>query len=323
VNSLSVSNLRVEIAQPGATVTPVDNVSFAVARGEVLGIAGESGSGKSLTLKALVGLTPHQSQVSGVLQVDLDGRGLTPYRPDRVRGRGISMVFQDPMTALNPTMRVGDQVAIGLRARQSVSRTIAGRQAAELLGSLGVPDPARRARMWPHELSGGMRQRVMIAMALSTDPRILLCDEPTTALDVSVQDQVLALLLRVREDHQLSIVFVSHDLAVLHQICDRLLVLYAGRVMETGPVDAVVAAPTHPYTAALVESMPSMAYRTARLASIPGQPPDPTGLPAGCRFAPRCPHAVDVCATAGHMLVPSSTHQLSACVRASEIRVAR
>lgn len=317
---LSVRNLRVTIGQGGSEVSPVDDVSFDVGRGEIVGIAGESGSGKSLTLRSIIGLLPNGANNTGEALLDLDRTGLAPYDPAAVRGRGISFVFQEPMTALNPTMRVGELISLGLRHHDGSTKRAARRAAVQLMTDVGIPDPQRRADMWPHQLSGGLRQRVMIAVALSTNPRLLLCDEPTTALDVSVQDQILALLHRIREQREVSIVFVSHDLAVLGELCDRLAIMYAGRIMETGSVSTLLSASRHPYTHVLMRSMPSIDQADGRLATIPGQPPDPTAFPAGCRFAPRCPHADTTCAVADHTLVAldepvrDSTRHESACI---------
>jgi oligopeptide/dipeptide ABC transporter ATP-binding protein len=311
---LSVNNLRLEIRRKHDTIVPVDDVSFEVGRGEIVGVAGESGSGKSLTLKALIGMTPHDSTCSGELLLDLHGTGLAAYRPADVRGHGVSFVFQEPMTALNPTMRVGDLIAQGPRSHEGLSKRAARARTLELMNDVGIPDPHKRAEMWPHQLSGGLRQRVMIAVALSTTPTLLLCDEPTTALDVSVQDQILALLHRIREQRGISIVFVSHDLAVLGELCDRLVVMYAGRVVETGAVNDVFAAPHHPYTDALTRAMPSLDADDGPLTTIPGQPPDPTAFPSGCRFAPRCPLADDACRIAEHRLTIAGTNRTTACI---------
>lgn len=316
---LSVNHLRLEIRRANDTIVPVDDVSFEVGRGEIVGIAGESGSGKSLTLKALIGLTPPDTICTGSLLIDLGGTGLAEYRPADVRGRGISFVFQEPMTALNPTMRVGNLIAHGPRAHEGLSRRAARLRAIELMSDVGIPDPQRRADMWPHQLSGGLRQRVMIAVALSTNTKLLLCDEPTTALDVSVQDQILALLHRIREQRGISIVFVSHDLAVLGELCDRLVVMYAGRVIESGAVGEVFALPRHPYTHALGRAMPSFDSNDGPLFTIPGQPPDPTAFPPGCRFAPRCPLADDACTTAEHRLANVATGRTTACIHTDRL----
>lgn len=314
---LSVEHLRVELIRHGTPIAPVDDVSFALGHAEILGVAGESGSGKSLTLKAITGLLPTHGHVDGELRADLDGHGLVGYRPVEVRGHGISFVFQEPMTALNPTARIGDQIALAARVRDGLSRRAARAVALELMADVGIPDPARRAAMWPHELSGGLRQRAMIAIALSSNPKVLLCDEPTTALDVSIQDQILALLFRLRDERGLSIVFVTHDLAVLRSLCDRVAVMYAGRLVEIGPTSAIFDRPRHPYTAALLRSIPPITAIDGPFPVIAGQPPDPGSMPPGCRFAPRCEWAIDACRSAQHQLA-GATHR-TACIRADEL----
>ncbi|MGA9162807.1 MAG: ABC transporter ATP-binding protein, partial [Actinomycetota bacterium] len=254
---LTIEDLRVHLSLGDTWIVPVDGVTLSVERGEFLGIAGESGSGKSLTLRSIVGLLPAGSRVEGRLLFSLDGETQRQLDVEEVRGRGVAMIFQEPMTALNPTMRVGDLIAEGPRVHRGLSRADAKARAIELMGLVGIPDPRRRARHWPHQLSGGLRQRVMIATALSTDPKLLLCDEPTTALDVTIQDQILGLLDGLRRDLGMSIVLVTHDLAVIAEVCDRLAVMYAGRIVEIGGVDEVLSSPRHPYTSAMLESVPS------------------------------------------------------------------
>ncbi|MFF2273536.1 ABC transporter ATP-binding protein [Agromyces sp. NPDC058136] len=309
---LSVSGLRVDLPVGGGTMHPVDGVSFEVAAGESLGIVGESGSGKSLSLKAVLGLLPPGATAAGDLRFALGGDVVRDA--ERVRGHGVAMVFQEPMTALNPTMRVGDLIGEAVRARGRMPRREVRARVLELMADVGIPEPARRARMWPHELSGGLRQRVMIAAALATEPELLLCDEPTTALDVTVQAQILELLRRLREERGLAMVFVSHDLAVVAEVCDRVAVMYAGRLVEVGPVDDVLRSPRHPYTAALLASAPSFAGGGEALATIPGSPPDPRRFPEGCRFAARCAFAQDDCLTAAHVLVGVDGLRATACI---------
>ncbi len=306
---LEIEDLAVTLRAGPREITPVDGVSLAVLPGEALGVVGESGSGKSLTLKAIVGLLPPAARTAGALR--LDGRR---YAPEAVRGRGIAMIFQEPMTALNPTMRVGDLIAEPLRLHRGVSRRAGRERAIELMRQVGIPDAPRRARAWPHELSGGLRQRVMIAAALATEPRLLLCDEPTTALDVCVQDQILGLLRTLVRERGMSMLFVTHDLAVIGELCDRVAVMYAGRVVEIGATDAVLAAPHHPYTDALLRSAPSFADSSERLRDIAGRPPDPRAFPPGCRFAPRCAFARDDCRGADGRLVPSDDGRWTACI---------
>jgi oligopeptide/dipeptide ABC transporter ATP-binding protein len=294
--------MSIALGKGEQAVMPVSGVSLHVRRGEALGIVGESGCGKSLTLRAIAGLLPRNARASGALRFAVDGEHLMPYEPARVRARGIAMIFQEPMTALNPTMRVGDLIAEPMRLR-GVKRSSARQRAIELMSRVGIPESARRARSWPHELSGGLRQRVMIAAALATEPQLILCDEPTTALDVCIQDQVLALLAEQRRERQLSIVFVTHDLAVVAQLCQRLAVMYAGQIVETGATADVLRAPAHPYTEALLKSAPSVDERRDRLSGIAGHPPDPRRFPAGCRFADRCGYAQPDCRVADIALV--------------------
>ncbi len=311
---LEVRDLEVSFTAHGQTVTPVDGVSLSVTRGEALGIAGESGSGKSLTLKSIIGLLPPNATVVGDLRYALDDEEPIPYAPADVHGHGISIIFQEPMTALNPTMRVGDLIAEGPRIHHGLDKKAARVKAVDLMRQVGIPTPERRARMWPHQLSGGLRQRVMIAAALSTEPSLLLCDEPTTALDVSIQDQILGLLQELRGSLGMSVVFVSHDLAVLGELCDRLAIMYGGRIVETGPVDEVFADPQHPYTEALMTSVPSFDATAEQLRGIDGRPPDPRAFPPGCRFAPRCQYARDECRSAVHELRDVSAGRTTACI---------
>lgn len=311
---LDVADLSVTFDVHGGTVTPVDGVSLHLKRGEALGIAGESGSGKSLTLKSIIGLLQPNATAGGDLRFALGQEGPVPYAPADVHGHGISIIFQEPQTALNPTMRVGDLVAEGPRLHKGMSKKEAKERAIELMRLVGIPTPERRARMWPHQLSGGLRQRVMIATALSVEPQLLLCDEPTTALDVSIQDQILGLLQELRTRLNMSIIFVSHDLAVLGEICDRLAIMYAGRIVETGPVDEVFANPQHPYTEALMHSVPSFGATSDKLIGIEGRPPDPRDFPPGCRFAPRCDYAQKDCASADHHLTAVAPGHTTACI---------
>lgn len=300
---LVLEDVSVSVGGGGHPVTPVQQVSLTVGEGEALGLVGESGCGKSLTLRAIAGLLPRGGTTVGQLRLGLDGREPQAYEPERQRGRGIAMIFQEPMTALNPTMRAGDLIAEPMRVR-GISRAAARRRAIELMAQVGIPDAARRARAWPHEFSGGLRQRVMIAAALATDPQLLLCDEPTTALDTIVQDQILELIAEQKRERNLSVVFVTHDLAVVAKISERIAVMYAGQIVETGLTGEVLSAPGHPYTEALLRSVPSFEQRAGRLSGIPGHPPDPHAFPAGCRFADRCPYAQEDCRTRAPTLTP-------------------
>jgi len=282
---LSIRNLTVRIGN----VTPVQEVSLDVSAGEILGIVGESGSGKSLTLRAILRLLPRIAQTSG--DILWRGRDLTTLAEPEMRalrGGEIAIVFQEPMTALNPVLTVGRQITESLAEHLGLRGRAARARATELLDLVGIPDARRRLASYPHEFSGGMRQRAMLGIALAAGPKLLLADEPTTALDVTIQDQILKLLLRLRQDLSMGVVLVTHDLGIVAETCDRVAVLYCGRMMETGPVETVLAHPAHPYTLGLINSVPQAKNARSHLAAIPGVPPDPLDLPPGCRFAPRC-----------------------------------
>ncbi|WP_158891303.1 ABC transporter ATP-binding protein [Amycolatopsis anabasis] len=275
----------------------VDDVSFSVGRGEAHGLVGESGSGKTLTLRAVPGLLPHGTRLDSG-RIFLDGEEVTAMSRRRlraVRGRRVGMVFQDPMTALNPVMTVGEQIAEAPMVHFGWSRRAAGRRAIELMREVGIPEPERRARAYPHEFSGGMRQRVGIAIALSCSPGLLLCDEPTTALDVTVQEQILELLRNLRATGEVAILFVTHDLAVIAELCERVSVMYAGQIVETGATAEVFRRPRHAYTLGLLRSAPDPRAARCRLVALPGLPPDPADPPVGCRFHPRCGFSDDAC----------------------------
>jgi oligopeptide/dipeptide ABC transporter ATP-binding protein len=296
---LSVRDLVVEFPLARGVLRAVDGASFEVGPGEALGLVGESGSGKTMALRALLGLLPRKARITGGT-IEFEGEDLLRAGDDRrreLRGTSVAMVFQEPMTALNPVMRVGDQIGETPLIRLGLSRGAARARAVELMRLVGIPDPARRAEAYPHELSGGMRQRVMIAIALAGEPKLILCDEPTTALDVTIQDQILKLLRSLQEELGVSLVFVSHDLAVIAQTCKRVAVMYAGQVVETGEVDAVFREPRHPYTLGLLRSVPDFDTTRDRLASIPGTPPDQASPPSGCRFHPRCTFVRSDCLT--------------------------
>ena len=314
---LEVRGLRIAIG----AATPVDGIDLDVAAGEVLGIVGESGSGKSLTLRAILRLLPPAARING--SVRWDGRellALPEAQMRRVRGGQIATVFQEPMSALNPLLTIGLQITESLAVHRGLRGGAAKARAAELLDQVGIPDARRRLSNYPHEFSGGMRQRAMIATALAGSPKLLLADEPTTALDVTIQDQILKLLLRLKSELAMSVAIVTHDLGVVAGTCDRVVVLYAGRVMESGPVGAVFAQPAHPYTLGLLRSLPGAAHARSRLGGIPGTPPDPRALPPGCRFAPRCGWALDACRVGEHpALVPTGPGRLSACLRAGDV----
>jgi oligopeptide/dipeptide ABC transporter ATP-binding protein len=295
---LRVDDLRVSFATEDGVVRAVDGVSFQLAAGEVLAIVGESGCGKSVTAQTITGLTrAPNARITG--SVSCRGRELTGLDDDQlrdVRGEEIAMVFQDPMCSLNPVYRVGDQIAEMIRAHRHVSRTEARDRAVELLRSVGIPNPERRERHYPHEFSGGMRQRVMIAMALSLEPKVLIADEPTTALDVTVQAQILRLIDRLNRERDLAVILITHDLGVVAEVADRVVVMYAGQIVEDATLDEIFYDPQHPYTWGLLGSLTRLDQpRPTRLPQIAGQPPSLLAPPSGCRFAPRCPHVFDKC----------------------------
>ena len=295
---LSVDGLRVGFVTEGGRLQAVDGVSFDLAAGEVLAIVGESGSGKSVTAQSIIGLTRSpNSRIEG--SIKLHGEELIDLSESRlqdVRGARIAMVFQDPMTSLNPVYRVGDQIVEAVRAHRSMSEREARDLAVEMLDAVGIPEPERRVRFYPHELSGGQRQRAMIAMALALEPEVLIADEPTTALDVTIQAQILDLLKRLNRERNLATLMITHDLGVVAEVADRVLVMYAGRVVEKGSLDDIFYDPQHPYTWGLLGSLARIDQeRPHRLPQIRGAPPSLVGLPAGCSFGPRCPHAFDRC----------------------------
>ena len=313
---LDVRDLRVELPLSRGTVHAVDGASLQIEAGEAFGLVGESGCGKSMTLRAIMGLLPRPGHIVGG-EVLFEGEDLVTASPRRlrdVRGGSIAMIFQEPMTALNPVMRVGDQISEGPQVHLGLSRTAARERALDLMRRVGIPDPVRRARAYPHELSGGLRQRIMIAIALSSDPKLILCDEPTTALDVTIQDQILKLLLNLRREFGVSVVFVTHDLAVVAETCERLAVMYAGQIVETGTVDEVFRAPRHPYTLGLLRSVPDFDSVQDSLSAIQGAPPDLVLPPPGCRFHPRCPFAQDDCISGEFPLRPLSAGRATACI---------
>jgi oligopeptide/dipeptide ABC transporter ATP-binding protein len=295
---LEVRNLRVSFPSGAQRVQPVDGVGFSISRGETVALVGESGSGKSLTSLALLRLVPAPGRIDPGATLQLDGTDLLALEGEglrRVRGRRIGMVFQDPMTSLNPVLTVGDQVAETIRAHFPASRAEAWRRAEALLGEVGLGDPATRARQYPHQLSGGMRQRVMIAIALAAEPELLIADEPTSALDVTVQAQILELLDRSRRSRNLAVLLITHDLGIVADRADRVLVMYAGQIVEAAPTAALFAGPAHPYTRGLLASLPRLRGPRQPLRAIPGNVPEPGQWPGGCRFRPRCPEAFGPC----------------------------
>jgi peptide/nickel transport system ATP-binding protein len=319
---LEVEGLSVEFATPAGRLRPVDDVSFTIGEGEVLGLVGESGSGKTMVCRSLLGLLPgERARVVGgrVLFAGRDLRDFGEKEMRTLRGRRLAMIFQNPSTHLDPLMTVGRQVAEPLIYHEGLSARAARMKAIDLLRQVGIPDPARNVDAHPHRFSGGMRQRVMIAAAVACQPRLLIADEPTTALDVTVQAQILRLLLDLRDRTGLAILLVSHDLGVIASTCDRVAVMYAGRMMEQAPKAELLKRPLHPYTAGLIGSRPSAAVGGRELPSIEGQLPALTELPNGCRFHPRCPHAEVQCRSGDIRPVAARDNHLTACLRWQEV----
>ena len=324
---LSIEGLKTWFTVEGGTAKSVDGVSLTLHRGETLAVVGESGSGKSVTSLSIMRLIPEPPGriVEGTIRltgrdgITRDLATLDEPAMRAIRGNEIGMIFQEPMTSLNPVYTVGDQIGEALRRHQGLSKAAAYERAVEMLAKVGIPDPARRAGEYPHRMSGGMRQRVMIAMALACGPAVLIADEPTTALDVTIQAQILDLMRRLQAELGMSILFITHNLGVVAEIADRVAVMYAGRVVEAGGVRAVFARPRHPYTRALLASMPVLSAGARdpnrRLAAIPGQVPSAANLPDGCSFAPRCPLATDACRAAPPALEDTGDGHLARCIR--------
>jgi peptide/nickel transport system ATP-binding protein len=296
---LSVRNLRVEFPNRHGTIVAVNDVSFDIARGEVLGVVGESGAGKSLTGNAIIGLLEPPGRVAGG-EVRLDGERIDQLPPDamrRVRGKRIGMVFQDPLTSLNPLNRIGEQLVETIEVHTNYQGERARKRAIALLTEVGLPAAEERIDGYPHQFSGGMRQRVVVALALAADPELVIADEPTTALDVSVQAQIIALLKRLCRERGTAIMLITHDMGVIAETADRVAVMYAGRIVEIGAVRDVVTRPLHPYSAGLMSSIPRLDSDRERLAQVPGSMPRPTAIPPGCAFHPRCSRVFAPCAT--------------------------
>lgn len=319
---LRVDDLRVDFATEHGWANVVNGVSFDVGDDEIVGLVGESGSGKTVTGLSILGLVPTPpGRTSGgnILFRDENITQMPMARLRQIRGNEVSMIFQEPMSSLNPAFTIGDQIAETYRRHTRAGRKAAMARAIEVLDMVGIPHPARRVRDYPHEFSGGMRQRVMIAMALVCEPKLLIADEPTTALDVTVQAQILDLLASLRGEVGMGIVFITHDLGVVAEICDRVVVMYAGEVVETSPARDLFRKPRHPYAEGLLAAMPQLGSRSGRLASIPGRTPEPWAMPPGCRFAPRCSYSEQRCTTGPVALAPAGTVHEAACVRLDEL----
>jgi len=322
VTLLSVSNLRVVFGSGQGELPAVDDVGFDVAEGEVLGIVGESGSGKSVTALSIMGLLPKPPARIAAGSVKFRGQellGLGERRMREIRGPGIGMIFQEPMTSLNPVFPIGDQLMETVRVHERVGTVAQRERAIAMLTKVGIAEPERRLSDYPHQLSGGMRQRVMIAIALACNPKLLIADEPTTALDVTIQQQILELLLDLREELGMAIVIITHNMGVVAEMADRVIVMYAGRIVERAPVGELFERPVHPYTRGLLESIPALADDRDRLKTIPGTLPNPATLPPGCRFEPRCRWRITACAAAVPPLIPLREGHESACIRQHEL----
>lgn len=310
---LEVKNLETEFKIKRGTVKAVNGVSFQVDKGEILAVVGESGSGKSVTSLSVMGLIQSPGRVAGG-ELLFNGEDLlkkSKKEMEKIRGDRISMIFQEPMTSLNPVYRIKDQIMENILTHEKVSKEEAYKRAVKMLDLVGIPDPEKRAHDYPHQMSGGMRQRVMIAMALSCHPELLIADEPTTALDVTIQAQVLELMKMLIQEQEMSMLLITHDLGVVAEVCEDVAVMYAGRIVEKGTADDVFNHMRHPYTEGLFDSLPNLKQRGEELVPIKGLMPDPSDLPPGCAFAPRCPYATEECSKAVPQLMPvdgSETH---------------
>ena len=316
---LQVRNLRIEFPTRRGTLVAVDDVSFDIAPGEVLGVVGESGAGKSLTGAAIIGLLEPPGRIAGGV-IKLNGLRIDnlPYEEMRkVRGREIGAIFQDPLTSLNPLYTVGRQLTETIVTHLNISMAAARERAVQLLAATGIPAPERRIDHYPHQFSGGMRQRVVIALALAAEPKLVIADEPTTALDVSIQAQIIALLKRLCREQGTAVMLVTHDMGVIAETADRVAVMYAGRIAEIGPVAEVIHRPQHPYTVGLMGSIPTFEHDVPRLAQIEGSMPRLTAIPPGCAFNPRCTHVIDRCRRERPDLRPAGAAQAACWLLAS------
>jgi peptide/nickel transport system ATP-binding protein len=311
---LQVKNLRVEFNTRRGTLVAIDDVSFDIAHGEVLGVVGESGAGKSITGTAIIGLLEPPGRIAGG-EILLEGQRIDDLRPEamrKIRGRKIGAIFQDPLTSLNPLYTVGRQIIETMQTHLDMSAEQARERAIELLSEVGITAPERRIDHFPHQFSGGMRQRVVIALALCANPKLIIADEPTTALDVSIQAQIITLLKRLCREHGTAVMLVTHDMGVIAETADRVAVMYAGRIAEIGPVQQVIHNPQHPYTAGLMASIPAVGQEVERLPQIEGSMPRLNAIPKGCAFNPRCPRVFDRCRVDRPVLLPAQ-QSLAAC----------
>ena len=321
---LEVSHLRVEFPTRHGTLIALDDISFDIAPGEILGVVGESGAGKSLTGAAIIGLLDPPGRICGG-EIRFEGRRIDnlPYEDMRkVRGRSIGAIFQDPLTSLNPLYTIGQQLVETIRAHLPVSAQEARTRAVSLLEETGIQAAGQRIDQYPHQFSGGLRQRVVIALALAAEPKLIVADEPTTALDVSVQAQIISLLKKLCKNHGAAVMLVTHDMGVIAETCDRVAVMYAGRIVEIGPVHDVIHSPAHPYTAGLMGSIPAMDEDRERLLQIDGAMPRLTAIPGGCAFNPRCAQAFERCRVERPDLLPAGATRAACWLRAASVREA-
>ncbi|HUL55965.1 MAG TPA: ABC transporter ATP-binding protein [Usitatibacter sp.] len=317
---LQVRNLRVEFNTRRGSLTAIDDVSFDIAQGEVLGVVGESGAGKSLTGMAIIGLLEPPGRVAAG-EILLEGERIDNLAPEamrKVRGRRIGAIFQDPLTSLNPLYTIGRQLVETIQTHLAMSHDEARKRAIALLAEVGIPAPERRIDHYPHQFSGGMRQRVVIALALCANPKLIIADEPTTALDVSIQAQIITLLKKLCRENGTAVMLVTHDMGVIAETADRVAVMYAGRIVEIGPVQDVIHDPQHPYTVGLMGSIPAVGQETERLPQIEGSMPRLNAIPAGCPFNPRCPRVFDRCRAERPQLAPAGKSQAACWLHVAE-----
>jgi peptide/nickel transport system ATP-binding protein/oligopeptide transport system ATP-binding protein len=322
VTLLDVQGLTTAFMTGRGEITAIEDVSFSLKEGEILGIVGESGSGKSVTALTIMGLLPQPPARIAAGKVLFQGQELTKLSSremQRIRGPGIAMIFQEPMTSLNPVFSIGDQIMETIRAHESLPAAALRKRAIDMLDKVGIPSAARRLDDYPHQMSGGQRQRVMIAIALACNPKLLIADEPTTALDVTIQAQILDLLMDLRDEFRMAIMIITHNMGVIAETADRVLVMYAGRVIEEAPVARIFDHPVHPYTRGLLECVPSITEERARLIAIPGTLPDPARRPPGCRYSVRCRYAQPSCSEALPPLILEEADHWAACLRAKEL----
>jgi peptide/nickel transport system ATP-binding protein/oligopeptide transport system ATP-binding protein len=322
VTLLDVQGLTTAFMTGRGEITAIEEVSFSLKEGEILGIVGESGSGKSVTALTIMGLLPTPPARIAAGRVLFQGQELTKLSSremQRIRGPGIAMIFQEPMTSLNPVFSIGDQIMETIKAHENLPAAALRKRAIDMLDKVGIPSAARRLDDYPHQMSGGQRQRVMIAIALACNPKLLIADEPTTALDVTIQAQILDLLMDLRDEFRMAIMIITHNMGVIAETADRVLVMYAGRVIEEAPVARVFDHPIHPYTRGLLECVPSITEDRARLIAIPGTLPDPARRPPGCRYSVRCRYAQPSCSDALPPLILEEADHWAACLRAKEL----